>query len=124
MSTSVIPVDPLMGAPSTEMITSPTLSPAAAAGPLETTRSTRAPFADRDATADSGAGQAAGTTELQHRDVLRAVVTDHVHGVRLTGADGERTDIGSCRDHVIIGQHDAARIDHDAGSGPYRVVVT
>ena len=52
-----------------------------------------------------------------------AVVADHVDGVGLAVADVERADVGGARDHVVVGQHDAARIDDDAGSGPDRVVV-
>src|SRR6202008_3653887 len=78
---------------------------------------------DRDPATDCGTGQPTAAAKLQDRDIGSPAVADNINGVRLAVADGEHADIGSARDHVVIGQHDTARIDHDAGSGPDRVVV-
>jgi hypothetical protein len=80
-------------------------------------------LADRDPATDCGAGQATRATKLQHCDILGAVVADHVNGVRSAVANVERADIGSTRDNVVVGQHDTAWIDNDAGSGSHRVAV-
>ncbi|OOK64480.1 protease domain protein [Mycobacterium kansasii] len=80
-------------------------------------------LADRHPATDRGGGQTARTPQLQHRDVLGAVVADHVDAVGLAVTDVERADVGGARNHVVVGQHDTVGIDDDAGAGSHRVVV-
>jgi hypothetical protein len=58
-----------------------------------------------------------GVLELDHGDVLAAVVADHVSGVGVAVADVIDRDLCCAGDHVVVGDHLAVRGHDHAGAG-------
>ncbi len=66
---------------------------------------------------DGRGREAAGALQLDEGDVVGAVVADHVGGVRAAVADVGGLDGGGAGDHVVVGEHQPAGGEHDAGAG-------
>ncbi len=65
--------------------------------------------------------QPARAAQLEHGDVVLAVVADEIGRV-VAPANGAGDDVGTC-DDVVVRQHDAAGIDDDSRSGSDRLLV-
>ena len=80
-------------------------------------------LADHDLTgvADGCRRQPARAAQLEHRDVVLAVVADEIGRV-VAPADGAGDGVGA-RDDVVVRQHHAAGIDDRSGSGSDRLLV-
>nr|CRL71183.1 hypothetical protein CPGR_00611 [Mycolicibacter nonchromogenicus] len=73
--------------------------------------------------ADVGRRQPLGATQLQHRDVVAAIEPEDVDRVALAVGDRDRGETGGAGDDVVVGQHHAAGVQHDAGPGADRTLV-